>query len=102
MAFSRRLGVVCILGVSWLVAVGCSDDSDKKRLKVPTAVKAAKRPAASRPAAVAPTTPARVALRLRAPLAKAARRRAARPVLALAACRAAPECQTRRARRARR
>jgi len=29
MAFSRRLGVVGILGASWLVAVGCADDSDK-------------------------------------------------------------------------
>ena len=26
MAFSRRLGVIGILGVSWFVAVGCSDD----------------------------------------------------------------------------
>ena len=29
MAFSRRLGVVGIVGASWLVAVACSDDSDK-------------------------------------------------------------------------
>lgn len=29
MAFSRRLGVIGILGVSWLVAVGCSDDDNK-------------------------------------------------------------------------
>jgi hypothetical protein len=30
MAFSRRLGVVGILGACWLVAVGCNDDEDKK------------------------------------------------------------------------
>jgi hypothetical protein len=29
MAFSRRLGVVGLLGVSWLLAVGCGDDGDK-------------------------------------------------------------------------
>jgi len=29
MAFSRRLGVIGILSVSWLVAVGCNDDGDK-------------------------------------------------------------------------
>lgn len=30
MAFSRRLGVIGILGASWLVAVGCGSDDDKK------------------------------------------------------------------------
>jgi hypothetical protein len=30
MAFSRRLGVIGILGVSWLVAIGCDDDGDRK------------------------------------------------------------------------
>jgi len=30
MAFSRRLGVVCILGACWFVAVGCNDDEDQK------------------------------------------------------------------------
>jgi hypothetical protein len=29
MAFSRRLGVVGIMGASWLVAVACNDESDK-------------------------------------------------------------------------
>lgn len=29
MAFSRHLGVIGILSVSWLVAVGCNDDEDK-------------------------------------------------------------------------
>jgi hypothetical protein len=29
MAFSRRLGVVAIVGVSWLVAIGCDDSDDK-------------------------------------------------------------------------
>lgn len=29
MAFSRHLGVIGILGVSWFVAVGCGDDGDK-------------------------------------------------------------------------
>ncbi|HKY36436.1 MAG TPA: hypothetical protein VJN18_10880 [Polyangiaceae bacterium] len=30
MAFSRRLGVVSILGACWFVAVGCGDDEDRK------------------------------------------------------------------------
>lgn len=30
MAFSRRLGVIGILGASWLVAVGCGSDDNKK------------------------------------------------------------------------
>lgn len=30
MAFSRRLGVIGIVGASWLVAVGCGSDDDKK------------------------------------------------------------------------
>ena len=30
MAFSRRLGIGVMLGVSWLVAVGCDDSDDKK------------------------------------------------------------------------
>lgn len=30
MAFSRRLGVIGILGACWFVAVGCSDDEDQK------------------------------------------------------------------------
>lgn len=30
MAFSRRLGVIGILGVCWFVAVGCNDDEDQK------------------------------------------------------------------------
>jgi len=32
MAFSRRLGVVGILGASWLVAVGCNDDGDSVKV----------------------------------------------------------------------
>jgi hypothetical protein len=34
MAYSRRLGVIGILGVSWLVAIGCGDDGDKKVVHV--------------------------------------------------------------------
>jgi hypothetical protein len=33
MAFSGRLGVIGILGVSWLLAVGCGDDGGKKVVK---------------------------------------------------------------------
>ena len=29
MAFSRRLGTICIVGASWLVAVGCDDNEDQ-------------------------------------------------------------------------
>jgi hypothetical protein len=32
MAFSRHLGVIGILSVSWLVAVGCNDDDDRKNV----------------------------------------------------------------------
>jgi len=34
MAFSRRLGVIGIFGASWLAAVACGDDEDKKTVRV--------------------------------------------------------------------